>query len=54
MHSFNHYYVLHRYYPGFLHSTFLCKYQLDYIVSGAINLVDFLLGENALFYFMGG
>ncbi len=49
----NHYcYVLHRFYPGFLHSAFLCKYQLDYIASGALNLIDFLLGENALFYFM--
>lgn len=41
-----------RYYPGFLHSSYLCKYQLDYIGSGALSLVDFLLGENALSFFI--
>ena len=41
-----------RYYPGFMQSPFLCKYQLDYIASGAMGLMDFLLEDNALFYFM--
>lgn len=41
-----------RYYPEFLRSSFLCKYQLEYITSGKLKLLDFLLGENALFYFM--
>lgn len=41
-----------RYYPGFLRSSSLCKFQLEYISSGQLQLLDFLLGENALFYFM--
>lgn len=50
VHSYMH--VPHRYYPGFLQSAFLCKYQLDYIASGTLSLLDFLLGDHTLFYFM--
>ncbi|XP_064391555.1 A-kinase anchor protein 10, mitochondrial-like [Halichondria panicea] len=41
-----------RYYPEFLRSAHLCRYQLEYISSGQLGLLDFLLADNALFYFM--
>ena len=43
-----------RYYnPQFQHSSFLCKYQLEYISTGRLQLFDFLLGNNVLLsYFM--
>lgn len=41
-----------RYYPKFLQSPTLCKFQLEYISSGDLKLLDFLLGDTTLFYFM--
>lgn len=41
-----------RYYPKFLQSSTLCKFQLEYISSGELKLLDFLLGDTTLFYFM--
>lgn len=41
-----------RYYPKFLRSSILCKFQLEYISSGKLKLLDFILGDNTLFYFM--
>ena len=43
-----------RYYnPQFQQSSFLCKYQLEYISTGRLQLFDFLLGNNVLLsYFM--
>lgn len=41
------------YNPQFQHSSFLCKYQLEYISTGRLQLFDFLLGNNVLLsYFM--
>lgn len=50
MHAWHIYHF--RFYPGFLSSHELCKYQYEYISSGELCLLDFLLSENALFYFM--
>ncbi|KAL5477283.1 hypothetical protein EMCRGX_G024056 [Ephydatia muelleri] len=41
------------YNPQFQQSSFLCKYQLEYISTGRLQLFDFLLGNNVLLsYFM--
>lgn len=41
-----------RYYPEFLGTPLACRYQLEYIAGGELRLMDFLLGQNTLFYFM--
>ena len=44
--------VVCRYYPEFLRSSYLCKYQLELVSSGRLCLLDFLLGGDSLVLFM--
>ena len=44
--------VICRYYPEFLRSPYLCKYQLELVSSGRLCLLDFLIGGDSLVLFM--
>ncbi|KAG5897484.1 hypothetical protein JTB14_031108 [Gonioctena quinquepunctata] len=40
------------YFSAFLETDYFCKYQIDVLTSGNVNLDDILYNETALFYFM--
>jgi A-kinase anchor protein 10 len=44
--------IENQYYPEFLRSPHLCKYQLELVSSGKLCLLDFLLGGDSLVLFM--